>query len=573
MDNFKPINMPVNKILLFLLASFLLKYELLFSQAQLLKDIQPGNASGVDGTFAEHHSFRTSDLIYFTAWDGVDKFDLDALWQTDGTTEGTQFISDEFTSNVSGTFSFLGEINDVAFFQNRQLNSPFIDAVWRIDRNPVGITRISPDNTSYGVNGKAIVFKDHLYLVLAKSGIGDEIWKSDGSPAGTTLLKDIHPVGNLGSEVNNFTVFNDRLLFTAVDDTSSGIWQTDGTALGTYPIKRTHRFVGYFKIFPPLDSLVLFSSFTDLSPAGNVGHELWRTDGTAEGTFVIKDINPGFSDSDALFGFRINDRVLVVADDGVHGKELWTSDGTTEGTQLLLDIYPGPENSNVKYIGTLNNLAFFTAKDGIYAKTGSGELWVTDGTTTGTRLLKDILPGEESGVLSNISHFASYQNFAFFSSASGTSGNYELWITDGTEEGTQLFLELYPGDTGSTPSNFQVFQDKLFFAATTPQYGRELWSYDLSTLSSHEYYALTGISLFPTLSADGTVNLATESPDWSLVDISVMDRSGRTVFTQADQTLPTTFSFNQLTPGTYFMQLVDRKNRRFTVKTFSVLRP
>lgn len=538
----------------------------LYGQAFLVKDINPGDSDGLGLSNAP--VFKGDAALYFPGWDQASTFNMNALWTTDGTSNGTRYLGNQYYEGQFDDLKFLGKLNEWIFFS-------FDSRVWRVNQQTDQVSELLADsNWTYSdvqpAGRVTATYKDRFYLKVSEATHGEELWVSDGTPEGTGLFKDLY-TGYLPSRVNNFTVFQDLLYFTADDTTSMGLWRTDGTPEGTELVKRTSIFVSA-TILPPLDSLLLFASET--APFLNIGNELWRSDGTEAGTFVLKDIRPGSQSSDIGESFRMGDKVYFFANDGTNGRELWMTDGTEAGTQLLKDIYPGSSGSAyATFMGMVNGKALFTANDGVHSSGFLYEMWVTDGTPEGTQLLKDITPGAESEVRGNAKDFATFQKFAFFTSGSVPATNRELWITDGTEAGTQLFLELYPGNTGSNPGDFQIMDNKLFFAATTPQYGRELWSYDLSTLSSHEYHALTGISLFPTLSADGTVNLATESPDWSLVDISVMDRSGRTVFSQTDQTLPTTFSFNQLTPGMYFMQLVDRKNRRFTVKTFSVLRP
>ena len=75
------------------------------------------------------------------------------------------------------------------------------------------------------------------------------------------------------------------------------------------------------------------------------GYELWRSDGTEQGTSLLKDIVPGVFMSDPLRSIRhltaVNDMLYFSTDDGVHGRELWRSDGTAEGTVLVKDINPG----------------------------------------------------------------------------------------------------------------------------------------------------------------------------------------------------------------------------------------
>ena len=90
------------------------------------------------------------------------------------------------------------------------------------------------------------------------------------------------------------------------------------------------------------DELFLFSA-TD----GSRGRELWRSDGTAAGTFLVKDINSGAGESKPYHFTQVGGTVFFVADDGSRGVELWRSDGTAAGTALVKDIYPGTGSSGI----------------------------------------------------------------------------------------------------------------------------------------------------------------------------------------------------------------------------------
>src|SRR5262245_35420111 len=81
----------------------------------------------------------------------------------------------------------------------------------------------------------------------------------------------------------------------------------------------------------------------------------------------------------------VNDRLFFVAEDGIHGRELFVSDGTTAGTALVKDIFPGPTSSQIRFLTPFGNRVVFTADDGAHGF----ELWITDGTASGTNLVKD----------------------------------------------------------------------------------------------------------------------------------------------------------------------------------------
>src|SRR5262249_38861259 len=132
-------------------------------------------------------------------------------------------------------------------------------------------------------------------------------------------------------------------------------------------------------------------------PATGAG--LWRSDGTAAGTTLVKSFGPGGVVS---LGMDVNGTLFFTADDGTSGNELWKSDGTTAGTTLVTDIFPGtsrtydrygyylgefPNSSNPSYFTNVNGTLFFTADDGAYSR----GLWKSDGTEAGTVLVEHII--------------------------------------------------------------------------------------------------------------------------------------------------------------------------------------
>ena len=103
---------------------------------------------------------------------------------------------------------------------------------------------------------------------------------------------------------------------------------------------------------------------------GTNGREFWQSDGTAAGTVLVKDINPGAGDSAPYELTTVNGTLFFRADDGTTGEELWTSDGTTAGTVLVKDIHPAGDSSPHN-LTNVNGTLFFAADDG----TTGIELW------------------------------------------------------------------------------------------------------------------------------------------------------------------------------------------------------
>src|SRR5262249_38506755 len=139
---------------------------------------------------------------------------------------------------------------------------------------------------------------------------------------------------------------------------------------------------------------------------GTHGTELWKTDGTAAGTVMVQDINPGLDTPESSSPYsplapgssspslltNVNGKLFFAADDGRHGAGVWTSDGTAAGTLLVKDINTTVPGSGPSNLTAVNGTTFFVADDGVHGR----ELWKSDGTAAGTVLVKDINPGGKS---------------------------------------------------------------------------------------------------------------------------------------------------------------------------------
>ncbi|MFM2225187.1 MAG: hypothetical protein RJA07_1389 [Bacteroidota bacterium] len=318
----------------------------------------------------------------------------------------------------------------------------------------------------------------------ANNGInGAELWITDGTTANTYLLKDINP--NAGSsDPSDFIVYNNMVYFSA-DDGIHGkeFWVTDGTAAGTFMVKDICPGVSgsnskYFTIFK---NKLYFNAWD-----GFHGFELWVSDGTSLGTQLLIDINQisnPISGSNPRLFIEYNNKLYFQANDGVHGEELWVTDSSSLGTQMVKDICPGKAGSFITPQLVYKNKLYSNAWDSLHGS----EMWVSDGTDTGTQILKDICPGLfGSGAGGNL---IEYNNKLFFS-ARDTIHGFELWVSDGTDTGTQMLKNIYlditspPFGDNSYPSNFIVFNNKLIFVAEDAVNGIEPWVTDGTTIGT-----------------------------------------------------------------------------------------
>jgi ELWxxDGT repeat protein len=280
-----------------------------------------------------------------------------------------------------------------------------------------------------------------------------------------------------------FPVKYDNKLFFIIDTDEYGyeLWKSDGSGEGTVLVKDICAGIeGSF----PRNFMVLNDELFFFANDGEYGSELWKTDGTDYGTVMVKDINPGSGNSSnnivesflAYSGY-----LLFSANDGIHGAELWMSDGTSEGTTMIKDINEGENSSRPGNFVELNDIVYFTAADYSYLNRNTQlsetfyntELFRTDGTEEGTYLVKDINQDAQLGSL--INHLNICNNTLLFTAT--TSPEFysgELYKSDGTSEGTLIvkaFSDVFVSYSSAYLSTGSIF----YFRANDPEHGSELW--------------------------------------------------------------------------------------------------
>ena len=262
------------------------------------------------------------------------------------------------------------------------------------------------------------------------------------------LIKDINPGSEDGSP-DRFIEYKGQFLFRAnTEDAGAELWISDGTEAGTRLLKDINTDPNFSDgnsnpgNFIEYDGRVFFTA-----SAPGSGTELWVTDGTEEGTELFLDIQEGAEDGAPSDFVVFQNQLWFTATTENEGAELWVSDGTVDGTELFFDIHPGSDagNPNAKYVTIEGGLMFFNAQ----TPDEGFELWVSNGSRAGTSLLKDIYEGTQN---SSPAGFTSVGNTVFFS-ATDSLGR-ELWKTDGTPAGTQLAIDFREGEEDSNPNNF-----------------------------------------------------------------------------------------------------------------------
>lgn len=456
----------------------------------------------------------------------------DGLWKSDGTTAGTSSLIDFPSSTAAPAFrdaTVLG--NRVLFVASEPQRGAELWASDGTKKGTLALTRLSPaspflplgTSTSRLLPEKSL--GGRMVFRVDDGGHGAEPWTTDGTAAGTGLLRDLCPgpcrgAGSVDDAGWVSLASGNRLLFSGNNGVRGfELWTTDGTAAGTRLVRDLCRggcSSEPFALNAGTGEAFLLARNVDGVP------QLWRSDGTSPGTVRLT----AFQGSRAFglsLGIPLGGDFLFTADDGARGAELWRTDGTPQGTRLFLDI--NLEDLGGSYPTALRAAAgkvWFFADDGA----NGAELWASDGTEEGTVLVHEFFPGEapafpplsESSAdsagrlyfvvnlgelnfslwrsegapgttlrlsppdvqMTFFEHLRAVGDLVFFVASDSTHGE-ELWVSDGTTEGTRLLADLEPGLEGSQPRSLTLFQGRLYFTARVGEAGRELWTSDGTT--------------------------------------------------------------------------------------------
>ena len=279
---------------------------------------------------------------------------------------------------------------------------------------------ITYPGTSFGDPKNFIEFNNLIYY-SAKSGplsSNTELWRTDGTQAGTIQVADINP-GLGGSSPDNFIEFNGYLYFTA----------------------------GIF---------------------GVSGREMYRTNGTV--TELFKEFRPGPDqgmDSSNQFVI-LNNKLYFFAYDNEFGADLWRTDGTFIGTEKMVDLNSNNAFPKENFL-ELNGELFFLMNDP-FENTIGHELYKYNESSNTISLVKNILPNTDNS--QHITYLTKFDDKLFFSAFS--VDNNKLFVSDGTSAGTQLIVNDVP-ITCNNPRKLQVFNNELYFIGTETGNGTDLY--------------------------------------------------------------------------------------------------
>ena len=298
-----------------------------------------------------------------------------------------------------------------------------------------------------------------LFFTATDTSHGTELWKSDGTVAGTVIACDVEP-GSASSTPRNLTAIGNVLFFQAVrPDSGLEVWKSDGTAAGTVLVRDI--MPGPAASFP--SGFVAMNGIAYFGAADSLGFELWKSDGTEAGTTMVKDIRPG--ESSGLVASEsmraIGNTLYFVAGEPGTGLELWKTDGTEAGTVLVRDLEAGSGSSNPSVLTPMNGALYF-----LTTETTELGLWKTDGTEAGTTRVTGIGSFETTPLVA----IGSSLYFRAFRSSTGT----ELYKTNGLVGGTLLVKDVTAGTTSEPLEQFTVVGSTLYFVLAA-SHSRSIW--------------------------------------------------------------------------------------------------
>lgn len=341
-------------------------------------------------------------------------------------------------------------------------------ALWATDGTLPGTRAIPLDSRPDVYTQKLVAWGGKALFPLSSSPHLD-LWSSNGTVAGThkafTLPAAIWDAFEVMVPVGRDLFFG-----------GEGLFHTDGLTSLVHPLSAAARFGTPEPRFTRAGSLIFFIAHESGQP-----DSLWRTDGTAAGTWRLTHQDLALYEQEPSDLTEHNGQLFFFANLLVGGRGLWRTDGTEAGTMLVRSFLPEPvlgdddppepeSHDLTSFAGHL----FFSAKEEVTGR----ELWISDGTPERTRVLLDILPGLDSAAPTAIT---AAEGRLWFAALDSTHGR-ELWTSDGTPEGTALFQDIAPGEESSAPESLTPGGSRLWFTADDGQTGREVWMLPLLPL-------------------------------------------------------------------------------------------
>ncbi|MES2688920.1 MAG: T9SS type A sorting domain-containing protein [Bacteroidota bacterium] len=453
-----------------------------------------------------------NNRLYFVAdgkrWNGFGMVANRELWSSNGSAEGTKMVVDlnKTANDNSGSYPVgLKAWKDKLYFF--AIGTDGKQNLYETDGSEAGTKQVTTSGLSvmvpYGRRTEVFTeFNNALYFMADDFVNGIELWKTDGTAAGTVMVKEINPAKGMfdsKSEISQLTVMGSNLYFfgnETSDEDSLQLWKTDGTTAGT------HRIVSYKTgNSETVNSLTAASAHVYYT----VNRSIYKSDGTTAGTSLfLADCEPYH-----LTSFK-GEMLFQTTTTNPAMSHICITSNEARGYTVLKDVDPGVITLSISstYYYPMN-----VVEDKLYFNMSvvgpSSELWQTDGTITGTTLIKTYTQAD--GNLSN-QQFVKHNGEVYFKTK--LNSDYFLNKTDGTSSGTVKLSTVGVEEIENLTSVDKV----LFFTSEDDQpgqIGKELWKFGTDTTSGG---GTTG--LFESKADDHSV-LIYPNPAHNVVNIAV----------------------------------------------------
>jgi ELWxxDGT repeat protein len=388
------------------------------------------------------------DSLYYSA---IDPTHGRELWLTDGTPANTALVVELAPANLSPQFTYMAASGSALLF-----TTDFPQALWRTTGTAVSTEIIAMlqarDLTTVGTD---------VFFRASTPGTGSELWRSDGTAAGTAMVADLCPgaCGFFDTAISPSFVGSPQLLyFLRFDGTKTDLWRSDGTAGGTFMVKESA--IGN-QVPAVLATSLLFAAESSLS-----GSELWTSDGTVAGTVQLTERVANSSDpSEPTIA---GNRMFFQAREAASGNDLWVTEGT-EATTFPLDVSPGPGAAILLRPAALGSA--FLSDIALTPPAAPSGLWTSDGTPAGTTFVQPLFNVTTPAPLGSSALLLAAEFFF----------DYKLWKTDGTPAGTTLVKDFTPDGTTNDGRCLPVLGGTGFLSVVGPSDTTGFWRSDGTT--------------------------------------------------------------------------------------------
>lgn len=430
----------------------------------LLKDLNS------EGSSTPNYFVTIQNKLFFRANNNNE------VWQTDGSNSGTIFVQNipkpagSATVNTT-TPEYIYTSTNQLFFKNYDSQNNY--ELWKSDGLTTSIVKnINTTGMGSGAYDKKVKINNTWYF-SAYDNRGTELWKSDGTPEGTTIVKDIG-LGSNSTTIYEMIAIGNTIYFIATsnNETFKRLWKSDGTETGTVEIPLNSGFTPNLPVNP--ESLTAVGQkffFKGMSTQG----QLWVSDGTATHTFPLPNISINAPISNLV---GVNDKLFFTSE------KLWVSDGSPTGTHIVTNEQRNAPIAPICLVEFKNKIYFFSS---YFNTTGSvsDALWESDGTPLGTKIIKDF-PETDNNLTSSILLFLEKTSNKLFFRTRPTVNSFDLWTSDGTNNGTVRLKTLNYSSGYNKVLTFGALGSKFFIFIASNIYGEAIdcWSSDGTTIGT-----------------------------------------------------------------------------------------